>query len=279
MSSLVWLASYPKSGNTWLRLALQFIAKNARNTDINDRQGSFHIASSRHLFDTVLDTDSALLTADEIERARPRLYERLAETAVGPQPLKVHDAWTYTSLGEPLFPGSATHCAIYIVRDPRDVAASMSYHYNFSIDDAIDLMGKQDHLASKGGGRLAPQLRQKFLSWSRHVESWLDAPGIKLHLVRYEDMLGDWPSELRRLAALAGYDATDELVDRVAQATTFSALRSQENQSGFRERKSLSAPFFRRGIAGGWRDQLTQAQAERIVREHGDVMRRLGYVP
>jgi aryl sulfotransferase len=60
-------------------------------------------------------------------------------------------------------------------------------------------------------------------------------------------------------------------------ATAFSRLPAQEREAGFLEKPWKSAAFFRAGTSDGWRRELTQEQAARIVAAHGMVMRRLGY--
>ncbi len=276
MSGYYWLASYPKSGNTWLRLFLESLAAGGRAVDINALTLGEH-AASRVVFDWVLDIESADLTDDEIGNARPRLYEIKAQDAPAPLLSKVHDAWCMTPAGEPMFPPAVTRGAIYIVRDPRDVAVSLAHHLNESVDAAIA------HMARFGAGlaaprqRVPPQLPQQIWSWSRHVESWLDAP-ISVLPLRYEDMLADPLPCFGVAARFLGFEAARDAVAAAVDAVRFERLRAAEDTSGFCEAPAGAARFFRRGIAGGWQDSLTPEQVVRIERDHGAVMRRLGYL-
>jgi hypothetical protein len=61
-------------------------------------------------------------------------------------------------------------------------------------------------------------------------------------------------------------------------AVRFDRLRAAEDQDGFVERQPGMDRFFRRGIAGGWRDSLSPEQIARIESDHGTMMRRLGYL-
>ncbi len=143
MNGFYWLASYPKSGNTWLRLFLESLAIGGNTVDINALNVSVSggHAASRSEFDRILDIESADLTDDEITLARPRQYEIEAGTAKSPMLRKAHDAWGLTPAGESLFPPGLTLGAVYLVRDPRDVAVSLSYHLNQTVDQVIARMG------------------------------------------------------------------------------------------------------------------------------------------
>ncbi|WP_269747040.1 sulfotransferase domain-containing protein [Elstera litoralis] len=178
MSGYHWLASYPKSGNTWLRLALSSLSRDGAPPDFAAKVGFAPIASNRSPFDLLLDVDSGDLTDDEAEALRPCFYELEARRHAEPQLRKVHDAWTLTSAGEPLFPPALTLGTLYIARDPRDVAVSLAAHLGMTVDEAIAAMAAPAATLARGGKRGKTQLAQRLLSWSAHVESWLDAPGM-----------------------------------------------------------------------------------------------------
>lgn len=276
MSGLCLLASYPKSGNTWLRLALSSLSRGGAPPDFAKADNASFIASGRGLFDLRLDVESSDLTEDEVTALRPRFYEEAARRATEPMLCKVHDAWTRTPAGEPLFPPAVTVASVCIVRDPRDVAVSLAHHMDTGIDDAIAFLGDPDAAISAKPTGCTPQLRQTLLTWSGHVRSWLGADPRPL-LVRYEDMIADPAAALERVARHFGRDAAPEAVAKATAATRFDALRAAEERVGFLEKPWRAERFFRRGVAGGWRDTLTPAQAARIEDEHGGMMAELGY--
>lgn len=278
-AGIVWLASYPKSGNTWLRLALASLRAGGAQVDLTAQLSEAPIACSRRLFDTLLEVESSDLTVDEIEELRPRVYEILNETSQKPLLCKVHDAWTLTRLGEPLFPLKTTRGAIYIARDPRDVAISYSHHSGITVDSVIDLMAEPNFEVVAGERNQSRHLSQRFLSWSAHVESWLDTSSLKPLLVRYEDMLADPRAVLVLITDYLGWNVADEALALAVAATRFEVLQAAEDRQGFHEKPAIDKRFFRRGLAGGWRDTLTQAQSERIEQDHAAVMARLGYLP
>jgi aryl sulfotransferase len=281
MQRLVWLASYPKSGNTWVRLFLTAYSHPEREeVDINTVDVSLH-AGNRDLFDRVIGLEASDLTPAEIERFRPDVYRQLAaeaEEAEEPLFIKVHDRWRRTPTGGSLFPPEITAATIYIVRDPRAVAPSYANHYGISIDEAIDQMATPDNTISKPLDRLPSQLPQSRGSWSQHVTSWLDQTELPVHLVRYEDLHAAPEAQFAEILRLSGLPvAADQLTTALAQ-TRFERLQAQEEAASFRERPSSAERFFRKGQADSWREELTPAQIERIETDHGPVMARLGYL-
>jgi aryl sulfotransferase len=288
----IWLASYPKSGNTWLRMLIANLsAADGKPVDINDLPERGGIASARGPFDHLLLIESGLLSHDEVDCLRPRVYEELArgapddeydkpEEAPPVRFVKVHDAYTLTPKGEPLLAGRrGAEGAIVIVRDPRDVAPSLANHNRSSIDDAITFMNNKHAGFCAGTKREHNQLRQQLPGWSGHIASWLEQPDIPVHLIRYEDMKADTFGTLSRALAFAGRQAADDQMRRAVTFADFAQLQEQEQTKGFREapRPQAGGSFFRRGAVGGWRDELTTEQAARIEAEHTPMMRRLGY--
>lgn len=277
MGGIYWLASYPKSGNTWFRAFLcNLQADGERPVDINAiRTGS--VASARGWLDEVLGFDTAELTPDEVERLRPVVYRwALREEAIGYH--KIHDAYTLTTAGEPIVSREATLGALYMIRNPLDVAPSAANHWQCTVDEAIDSMGDPQMTMCQSRTTLPPQVRQRMGSWSDHVRSWVDAPGLKVEVIRFEDMLTDPAATFTRAAAFL---ALPHDADRVSKAIRFSAfeeLARQEAEKGFRECPLRTERFFRQGRSGGWREKLTAPQVVRIIEDHADVMRRFGYL-
>lgn len=294
MSEIVWLASYPKSGNTWFRMLVANLKQDAP-VDINDLPDSVGIASARAWFDSIMLFPSGLLTHEEIDRLRPQVYRAMAANLVPADPedetetrfgakrfIKTHDAYTYTVDGEPLMGGpSAAGCAILIVRDPRDVAPSLAHHIGQTIDQAIDFMGSDRSNFCGRRDRQYQQLRQHLPTWAGYNAGWTQQRDIPVHVVRYEDLKTDTPGVLRRALAFAGIDVSEDDCATAARFADFDALKQQETDKGFREvtRAGPDARFFRRGLAGGWRDELNPAQVARIDAEQAVMMAHFGYHP
>lgn len=292
MSRTFWLASYPKSGNTWFRLLIASFRREGA-IDINDLAEPRGMASARGWFDHVMLFPSGLLTHEECERARPLVYaaseavsedrelDQMWTRTAGTSFVKTHDAYTHNADGRPLMGGpDAAGGAILIVRDPRDVCASLANHNNVTIDQAINFMGNDDAWFCGERDRQPSQLRQRLLNWSDFTASWLDQGDLAIHLVRYEDMQIDAAAALRDGLCFAGVDAGVEETDVAARSVDFDELQRQEQEHGFREAPLHKyGAFFRNGVAGGWKSELNADQAARVEREHGAMMERLGYLP
>jgi len=284
----IWLASYPKSGNTWFRILVANLWSNSDSpVDINLIESTDPIASARHPFDQQTLLDSSLMTDDEIDRLRPATYAYAAsgETLANPDDpcfpvrfVKAHDAYTFTDRGEPVMAGSSGAVgAILFVRDPRDVATSFAHHMSCSVDTAITRMNDANFCLASASDRLDRQLRQRLLGWSGFAQSWLDQRDIPVHLVRYEDMLTDTAAILSAALRFAGLEPNPMAIDRAVAFASISELQRQEAEKGFREAPRKMSGFFRRGTSGGWRDELTSAQILRIERDHAAIMDRLSY--
>jgi aryl sulfotransferase len=277
MGGIYWLASYPKSGNTWLRAFLHNLrADGDAPVDINGlHTGS--IASARGWIDTVLGFDTADLTNEEIERLRPAVYGWSSNDEEASYH-KIHDAYSFLLDGEPLVSREGTLGAVYVLRNPLDVVASLANHMNVSLDRAISFMADDAASFAAKPSRLHPQVRHRLLSWAAHVASWIDAPGLNREIVRYEDMQARPAETFARVAGFLGLPTEAARVDKAVRFSTFAELSRQEAEGGFDERPHHTAMFFRRGQAGGWIDTLTPDQVARIIADHGPMMRRLGYL-
>lgn len=238
MIPTIWLASYPKSGNTWLRMLIANLSSTEAPADIN-----------------------ALASGETDDK----------EPAIGVRFVKVHDAY-----GRPpnaVLADRGANGAIIMVRDPRDVAASLAAHKSSGAGEAIALMGGPETSSTS----THQQLRQKLPHWSSHVAGWLEQKDIPVHLIRYEDLLLDPVTSFRRAIRFAGCAAGDDVIRRAVAYSTFEQLQKQERTRGFHEAQPCAGLFFRRGVAGSWRGELTAAQIARIEVDHGAMMQRLGY--
>ncbi len=278
MKGIIWLASYPKSGNTWLRVFLTNLKRNDNQpADINELERTPN-AACRVTFSTHAGIEASNLTEKEIEGLRPRVYEHLCEQSNDILYCKIHDAYTQTDEGRPLVSSRATLGAIYIIRNPLDVAVSYAHHNGTSIDRAIEVMADESHALCHSSGQLHQQLCQRLLSWSKHVVSWVDAPGLDVHVMRYEDMHKDALVTFSNAARFARMYHDSRRVEKAIAFSSFKILQDMEKAHGFPEKSSHAILFFRHGKVATWRNILTEAQVEKIRQDHGPVMRRFGYL-
>ncbi len=276
MTGLTLLVSYPKSGNTWLRAFLSSVACAGGPVDINRLE--IRNAADRNTTASLLGIAMADFSLKEEIHLRRRALEYAAQQVRQNLLFKVHDAMLPVLTPPVLpFPEQSIGAVVYIVRDPRDVAVSFANHLGRTIDDTIRMMASPKYkLVPQPHGRRV-QMPQLLSAWSSHVRSWLDRPGLNTHLMRYEDLHADPVGRFASLLRFLGLAVPDEVLTGAVRATSFSVLRAQELEHGFVERPRKSKEFFRRGVTEGWRDTLTREQADRIVADHGTVMRELGY--
>lgn len=279
-AQIVWLASFPKSGNTWFRMLLaNWLAAGDQPVGINNlKLGGNHLVT-REAFDGATLLDSGLLQPGEVDRLRPAVNNILAAEAEGAWYVKTHEAYRRNADGEPLLGGAAVRAAIYLVRDPRDIASSLARHFDTSLERAIAILNSPHSALAAPPTRQSVSLPQLLLGWSGHAASWLVQSDVPVHLLRYEDLKADTPAAFRRALEFLGEPADALRLDGAVRHSSFGELQRQEQAGGFRERVSAVHPFFRRGGAGAWRDDLSPEQVQQIEATHRGMMERLGYLP
>jgi aryl sulfotransferase len=280
MSAIVWLASYPKSGNTWVRILLaNYLSGDDRPVDINELSEVTMMASARRVFDEWCGVEASALDQDVVDRLRAEVYRCLTANSAVDLFIKVHDAWSTNDAGQPMFPPDVTRAIFYVVRNPLDVAVSAAHHWRVEAEHAVGRMCDAGYCLAGTHSRLPDQLRQFVGSWSDHAHSWLDQPEVRAHIVRYEDLRRDPERALAGILGACGL-ALDPARIRVAtEFSDFAELQRQEREHGFRERPATSrGPFFRRGEVGAWRDELPAPLADRLVQTHREMMTRFGYL-
>lgn len=278
MNNIIWLASYPKSGNTWFRcFLLNLLSDGERPVDIN-RLDDIPVAGSRRLFEEATGFDSAELSPGEIEELRPEVYQHLSDQAGQPFFLKIHDALTVNSAGLPLIPPAATRAVLYFIRNPLDVAVSYANHQGIEPAEAVRRLNDESTTLFGEADRGHHQLPQRVLSWSGHVRSWTCAPGLKIMVVRYEDLRLRTEETFTRAVRFLELSATAKTIPRALAFCDFAELQRQEQLAGFREKPPGCRQFFHRGAVGGWRGILPPPLAAVIISTQGDVMRQFGYL-
>ncbi len=278
MNGLIWIASYPKSGNTWFRAFLaNYLRESEKPVDINDLD-AIPISSDRALFDQYCCVSSADLTFEEIDRFRPRVYELFTTQNPSPAFMKIHDANRRLDRGEPLI-SQSSRGAIYLIRNPLDVAVSFAHHGGYPIDQIIAMMANSHYAICSSSDRLHVQLRQITLSWSEHVKSWVDHSFPPVYILRYEDMKNEPERVFSEAIRFTGLPMEMEQLRKSIRFSSFSELRRQEEATNFKERSpQQSGFFFRQGQVGLWRSALSLEQVHRIVADHSEIMKRFGYL-
>ena len=271
--NIIWLASYPKSGNTWFRSFLSSLL-NEKDLDINELEEG-KIFSRRNVIEEVMDIDTTLFSYDEIKAKQADVYRYLSNKSDEKIFYKIHDGFVKDINNKNIVPENATLCAIYFVRNPLDVVISFANHNAMDFDATINIMENEEHMLGKISGK---QIRQPLLSWHNHYISWVKKPNFPVYILKYEEMLSNTFEIFKNIIKKIGLDYTDEAIQAAINATSFEKLKKQEEDKGFNEKNPDSPRFFNNGTSGTWKGKLSEKQIERIVTKHGDVMRDLGYL-
>ncbi|MDE8348755.1 MAG: sulfotransferase domain-containing protein [Acidocella sp.] len=273
MGKLVWLASYPKSGNTWLRAFLHnFIAEPETPYSINALTDFSAVESAAVFFAPYDPRPASRYSTIDVQRLRPRvhadlmaLHEDLVFIKTHNAALKIHDIELCTP--------EVSAGAIYLLRDPRDVAVSYARYTGQSIDQTITFMGKSG-AANRG---TETQVFEFLSSWSAHVRSWAMRP--KTLVVRYEDLLSAPETAFGAIISYLGDAPETQRLRKAIAFSRFEVLAGQEGVGGYAAHApGAASAFFRAGQAGGWREILSPAQARQIATDHAAVMQQFGYL-
>lgn len=268
-NKITWLASFPRSGNTWVRAFLSAYANNGE-VDINGiMQTSDKIYE---YFDGIVKKPIHEWTLTDQAYVKPAAMVRTLESAGGNLLLKTHDANIDVS-GIALIPYDLTNAAIYIVRDPRDVVLSMKNHFGFkdNAEAVSNIINDNFMTRAPNNGLFMPQL-----SWKINVASWMRELPYPVYALRYEDLL-EKPfeifSEIIQFLKME-YDAN--LIRKTIDACTFDKMQKQEKKDGFRE--GVGQEFFHKGQAQRWKTDLEPVLQDKVVKAFEKEMKSVGYI-
>ena len=273
MKHIWWLASYPKSGNTWVRALLSYYKYGTAH--INSLMGDSFI-TSRAIFDEWLGLESSDLTLDEIDDYRHDYHLAIGQELQEETLIKVHDSYRNTPEERHLFPKEVTAGCLYLVRNPLDIVASYAHHENCDLDSIIKIMNDNKRYLLNHQDSLRLTLPQKLSSWSSHVLSWQNCPFCKV--VRYEDLLQNTEQVFYEIVSHLGWEIDAQRIHDAVISTQFNKLKEQEMRYGFLEKKAIAESFFRQGHSGNWHKELTAEQIMIIKNNHSEGMERFNYL-
>ncbi len=272
--SIVWLASYPKSGNTWTRIFLANYFAN-QNTPLSINQADkFGFGDSG----TVMYRRAAGQDIDhENKRLTLSLRERVIAAIVGNNAdfnfIKTHNV-NSVAFGVDLIPTKFTRCAIYIVRNPLDVVLSYARHYGATHEIAVDRMARSDNVTKA----TKLQVTQYIASWSDHVSSWSAETRFPVLVVRYEDMLSDPVGSFRSMVEHTGLPIDEPRLENAVRFSSFDEVSKQEQEGGFKEASPNTDRFFTAGRTGRWMTDLEPELAKKVKKQHRKMMKKFGYL-
>lgn len=272
MKTITWIASYPKSGNTWFRALLtNLLFEKDAPANINGLLASKD-ASSKKLFETFSDYEISEMIDSELQELRPSIYESLAKTYRDGVFVKIHDAFSPL-----LISSEITRSVIYLVRNPLDISVSFSHHMDWSVDKVIETMSDSNFRLDLREEGYSGKVSQSLLSWSEHVMSWVNAPNLNVHIVKYEDLLNDPITTFSKAIDFLEFKHNSHQIEQAISFSHIDILRQQEEQEGFKIKNPASKLFFRSGKENIWIEELSKDQVLRIRQDHKKVMDLFGY--
>lgn len=272
--SIIWLASYPKSGNTWTRLFLANYLSNAQvpvpiNAAHRFAMGDGILTMYHRVAGRAVDPQDLSLCL----RLRDGVLRGIVANGADVNFVKTHNARVAPG-GVDLIPDRYTRSAIYIIRNPLDMVLSYARHYGITHEDATLKICHPDNANLP----TATSVAQYLGSWDNHVKSWMAYAPWKRLLLRYEDLLDDPETQFAKVLELVGVPVEAERLHRAIRFSSFDELSKQEEAEGFIERPNESRKFFSKGQKDQWKTDLDPALADMIRERMGETMKRYGYL-
>lgn len=272
--NIVWLASYPKSGNTWVRV---FLANYLLNAEKPVPLNHVHrIAAGDSIAEFYRRIAGGHYDPEDYIghlRLRDRVLKAVTGNGADVNMLKTHNARLFMH-GTELIPARHTRSAIYILRHPLDVAVSYSRHYGITPAETALRLGRPDN----GIGGDARTVGQYLGNWSDHVRGWTESRDFPVHTMRYEDLKQDPHGCFAAMLDSLGVPVDQERLDRAVGFSSFDEMTRQESETPFLEKPEQAERFFHSGRTGQWEDVLAPEDIEKIRRDHAAVMKKFGYL-
>ncbi len=276
---IIWIASYPKSGNTWVRS----IISSYFFTDTGDFD--FNLLKNISLYPGPKYFKNKINKPGEVSL----FWESSQKNIVSKEKqifLKTHNA--LIALNNRLFTSEKTSLgAIYIVRDPRNILSSLKNHYDFKdYNEAFEFM--------KNKKKYIWDIRKnndysgfQFLgSWQEHYKSWIKNQKFKTLLVKYEDLERDcYSTSLKLIQYILLLKGKESKVDekklfRSIESTKFDVLKKKENDFGFDESikvNDINKSFFFLGPENKWQKKLPNDILKKIENEFQEDLKYFNY--
>ena len=278
---IIWLASYPKSGNTWIRIFLDTLLFSQSNKEVDINFNSidqFPLRKNlKDLTDNVNDINEFAkncITAQEVLNLDAKI-----------KIFKTHNAfWKQNNTNYSFTNEENTLGVIYIVRDPRNIITSVLNYFNKkNYEEALEFMN--DKIKILGGSENEFGVPTIISSWSNHYNSWKKFKKNYL-LIKYENLLENPQQEFMKitnfLSSIGGFKFNEDKIFEIIEKTKFDKLSKQESDKGYvgnsPQNKKLDKKFFNLGPNNKWEkllDSQTQSKIEIAFKEE---MLELGYI-
>ena len=286
MKNIIFIASYPKSGNTWVRIIISLLIyastvskiKNLKKFDFKKLNG-IDMISKLKFFKNIdgykLQEDGLLDSSFTINNwiNAQKIINKNSKTNF----FKTHNMGGKIN-GKNFTNSDVCGGFIYITRDPRDIAISKAKYMNTSIDVSIERM-LNDTSRIIHPGRVVEYVN----TWENHVLSWYGTKTIPRLMLKYEEMLFDPRKSTKEIVKFININTNllikndEETINYVVENADFKSLQSLEVARGFKE-SNIHSNFFRKGKSKQWEDTLTSNQINTIEKKLQVPMEYLGYL-
>ena len=274
---IIWCASYPKSGNTWIRAiitSLIYSEDGIFNFNLLKKVGQFprrdHFKELTDDFTDLNNLSKYWITAQEKINSDGKL--RIFKTHNG----------NYNFSKNNFTNKKNTLGVIYIVRDPRNIISSLSNHYQHDFKISTDfLLNEKSFLLNKDPNYKTEENIITLLgSWKNHYNSWKISSN--LLLIRYEDLILDVKSQVNRLSNFLkkfAYFYTNEIkINNIIETTSFELLKKKEENEGFEEAVNSKIKFFNSGPKSNWKNIVDEKLIHKIEKSFEKEMKELNYL-
>jgi len=258
---IIWISSYPKSGNTWLRSLISnyFFSKDGNfNFELIKQIDSFpsskFFRNYKDKFEKPEDTSKYWIKEQEKINSLNKIFF-----------LKTHNALCKIN-GNKFTDQNNTLAAIYLVRDPRNVITSIANHYQITTRNAFDFMkDKNRGIIEREGNRYTGF--QPLFSWDLHLKSWTENTLYPSLIIKYEDLIIDTASVFKKvLEFIKKITNSKNNIDKqkllkCVENCKFLNLKTMEREKGFDEsmvdkKTGEKITFFNLGEKNNFKDIL-----------------------
>jgi len=276
---IIWIASYPKSGNTWVRSLLSsYLYSKDGNFSFDLLKKILKFPSKKYLeyytkdFSDIKKVSEYWIAA----QARINLYNQNKSIF-----LKTHSALC-TLENNPFTNKKNTQAVIYIVRDPRNVITSISNHFSHDIKESYNFMIDNNKILTTDNLGVGEVLG----SWSNHYKSWKNIKFCPFLLIKYEDLINDTTNSLiiilNFLQKFIDIDINKKKISKTVENCKFDNLRNMEIQQGFEEaayskKFKKKVNFFNLGKKNNWKNLLSPEIEKKIKKTFSNEMKELNY--
>ena len=273
-----YLASYPKSGNTWVRIfiieLLNLISENPKIIKLNSDICTGEIVSSRKWVDDQIGITSSDLYENELFNIRYKLGSTPYIYSDKFRFHKVHDSfYSPTSKKRPIVSLKNCKGIIYIIRNPIDIVISLSHYYSWNYEKCIEFMINPQSSLCIREDKAFTQIKQYLGRWDEHVLSWTSQKIIPLITIRYEDLINEPYMNFLKISKFLSLTNDKNSITNAIKKTSFANLKQKEiEEGGFIENISQKGEFFRSGKIGEGYRKLNKEQLNKIKFEFGEIL-------